>query len=123
MIYYAAQAVGFLGMAVVIYTFQQNRQKRISAFQGLTCLIFAIHFTMLGAVSGMAMNAVGVFRRGGLKVAVFEAKAPYLTYLGDLDKNGLQRVNNLRAEQEDLGKYAGLKVGSMDEPSINGNWE
>ena len=62
MIYYAAQAVGFLGMAVVIYTFQQNRQKRISAFQGLTCLIFAIHFTMLGAVSGMAMNAVGVVR-------------------------------------------------------------
>ena len=34
-----------------------------------------------------------------------------------------QRVNNLRAEQEDLEKYAGLKVGSMDEASTNGNWE
>jgi len=62
----------------------------------------------------------GFIRRGGLKVAVFEAKTPYNTYLWDLDS---QRVNNLRAEQEDLDKYAGLKVGSMDEPSLNGNWE
>ena len=62
----------------------------------------------------------GYIKRGGLKVAVFEAKTPYMTYLWDLDH---QRVNNLRAEQEDLEKYAGLKVGSMDEASTNGNWE
>lgn len=62
----------------------------------------------------------GAIRRGGLKVAVFEAKTPYGSYLWDLDP---QRVNNLRAEQEDLDKYAGLKVGSMDEPSTSGNWE
>ena len=62
----------------------------------------------------------GYITRGGLKVAVFEAKTPYWVYLWDLDP---QRVNNLRAEQEDLDKYAGLKVGSMDEPSLNGNWE
>jgi hypothetical protein len=62
----------------------------------------------------------GFITRGGLKVAVFEAKTPYFVYLYDLDQ---QRVNNLRAEQEDLEKYPGLKVGSMDEPSLNGNWE
>ena len=62
----------------------------------------------------------GYIKRGGLKVAVFEAKTPYKAYLWDLDQ---QRVNNLRAEQEDLDKYAGLKVGSMDEASTNGNWE
>ena len=81
-----------------------------------------IPYSELTTRTEFELNA-GFLPRGGLKVAVFEAKAPYLTYLGDLDKNGLQRVNNLRAEQEDLGKYAGLKVGSMDEPSINGNWE
>ncbi len=68
------------------------------------------------------MNA-GYITRGGLKVAVFEAKAPYKSYLNNEDKKFRQRVNNLRAEQEDLDKYAGLKVGSMDEPSLNGNWE
>ena len=62
----------------------------------------------------------GYIKRGGLKVAVFEAKTPYSAYLWDLDH---QRVNNLRAEQEDLEKYAGLTVGSMDEASTNGNWE
>lgn len=62
----------------------------------------------------------GFITRGGLKVAVFEAKTPFTVYLWDLDS---QRVNNLRAEQEDLEKYPGLKVGSMDEPSLNGNWE
>ena len=62
----------------------------------------------------------GYIMRGGLKVAVFEAKTPFKVYLWDLDP---QRVNNLRAEMEDLSKYAGLKVGSMDEPSLNGNWE
>ena len=62
----------------------------------------------------------GYIMRGGLKVAVFEAKTPYKSYLWDLDQ---QRVNNLKAEMEDLSKYAGLKVGSMDEPSLNGNWE
>lgn len=62
----------------------------------------------------------GSIKRGGLKVAVFEAKTPYKSYLWDLDP---QRVNNLRAEMEDLEKYAGLKVGSMDEPSLSGNWE
>ena len=62
----------------------------------------------------------GYITRGGLKVAVFEAKTPLNTYLWDLDQ---QRVNNLRAEMEDLDKYAGLKVGSMDEPSTSGNWE
>ena len=62
----------------------------------------------------------GYIMRGGLKVAVFEAKTPLNTYLWDLDP---QRVNNLKAEMEDLEKYAGLKVGSMDEPSVSGNWE
>ena len=62
----------------------------------------------------------GYIMRGGLKVSVFEAKTPYKSYLWDLDP---QRVNNLRAEQEDVEKYAGLKVGSMDEPSVSGNWE
>ncbi len=62
----------------------------------------------------------GYITRGGLKVGVFEVKAPYKTYLWDLDE---QRVRNLIAEQEQLERYPGVKVGSMSEPSVDGNWE
>lgn len=62
----------------------------------------------------------GYIMRGGMKVPVFEAKAPFSSYLKDLDK---QRVMNIKAEQEELEKYAGMKVGSMTEASIDGNWE
>jgi hypothetical protein len=37
-----------------------------------------------------------------------------------LDK---QLVLNLTKSKEDLDRYPGLKVGSMSEPSTDGNWE
>lgn len=58
--------------------------------------------------------------RGGVNVNVFEVKTPYTTYLQGLDK---QTVFNLTSKMEDIEKYPGLKVGSMVEPSTNGNWE
>ncbi len=65
------------------------------------------------------MNA-GVIERSGMDVNVFEAVAPYTAYLKGMDE---QTINNLIAKQEDIEKYAGLKVGSMAEPSTDGNWE
>ena len=35
-----------------------------------------------------------------------------------------QLIVNLKAEREDMGQYAGLKVGDIDNPNNNaGNWE
>ena len=34
-----------------------------------------------------------------------------------------QRRDNAKAEKENINRYAGLKVGSMDEASTDGNWE
>ena len=62
----------------------------------------------------------GIIFRGGMNVPVFEAKAPYESYLHDLDR---QRVRNAAAQQKDIDKYPGVKVGSMTEASIDGNWE
>jgi hypothetical protein len=62
----------------------------------------------------------GEIERGGVKVSVFEAKAHYKTYLQSLDE---QRVLNLAASMEQLERYPGLRVGSMTEPSTDGNWE
>lgn len=58
--------------------------------------------------------------RGGVKVNVFEVKVPYSSYLKGLDK---QTIFNLTSKMEDIERYPGLKVGSMVEPSTNGNWE
>jgi hypothetical protein len=65
------------------------------------------------------LNA-GSIDRGGVKVSVFEAKIPFKDYLAGLEE---QRINNLAASREDINKFGGLKVGSMDEPSTDGNWE
>lgn len=62
----------------------------------------------------------GEIDRGGLRVPVFEAKAHYNTFLAGLDK---QLIINLIKSKEDIDRYPGLKVGSMEEPSTDGNWE
>lgn len=64
--------------------------------------------------------AAGEIERGGVKVSVFEAKVPYEVYLKGLDQ---QRILNLIAADKALEKYPGLKVGSLTEPTVNGNWE
>ena len=57
----------------------------------------------------------------GVEVPLFEACMPYEDYLVGLDR---QYIINLKCEAEDMGKYPGLKVGSVDAPNNNaGNWE
>jgi hypothetical protein len=62
----------------------------------------------------------GRIERGGLKVHVFEASAHYNFILKGMDH---QMIINLIKARKDIEKYPGLKVGSMEEPSIDGNWE
>jgi hypothetical protein len=62
----------------------------------------------------------GIIKRSGIDVPVFEARTPYEVYLNGLDR---QRMLNAKAEKESINRYAGLKVGSMEEASTDGNWE
>jgi hypothetical protein len=62
----------------------------------------------------------GSIKRGGVNVSVFEIKTPYEVYLNGLEE---QRVLNVKAEQEQIDKYPGLRVGSMEEATTDGNWE
>lgn len=62
----------------------------------------------------------GEIERGGLRVHVFEATAPYVAILKGMEN---QMIVNLIKARKDIEKYPGLKVGSMVEPSIDGNWE
>lgn len=57
----------------------------------------------------------------GIVLPLFEAKAPYDSYLGDLNR---QELINLKDTRVKLEKYPGLQVGSIEEPNNNaGNWE
>lgn len=57
----------------------------------------------------------------GIRVPLFEARAPFQKFLGDLNQ---QELVNLIDKEEKLGHYAGLMVGSIDAPNNNaGNWE
>ncbi|MCR4561560.1 MAG: hypothetical protein K5685_15945 [Bacteroidales bacterium] len=56
-----------------------------------------------------------------VKVPVFEAKTPFDVYLSGLDR---QEIVNMKDEAQTLGRYPGLKVGSLTEYNNNaGNWE
>ena len=66
------------------------------------------------------MDAV-VKQVSGVDVPLFEACMPYDDILLGLDR---QYIINLKCEAEDMGRYPGLKVGSVDAPNNNaGNWE
>lgn len=57
-----------------------------------------------------------------VNIPVFEAFAPYLDFLGDLDKQELINYRDLRINT--LMKDDGLKVGSLQAPNNEaGNWE
>ena len=62
MTYYVAQAVGFVGMTLAFISFQQNKRERITFLQMLASVVWTVHFGMLSAWSGMAMNAIGIAR-------------------------------------------------------------
>ena len=57
----------------------------------------------------------------GIRVPLFEARAPFESYLSDLDK---QELVNLIDRENKLEHYPGLKVGDVYSPNNNaGNWE
>lgn len=57
----------------------------------------------------------------GIHVPLFEARAPFESYLGDLNK---QELVNLVDREQKLEHYPGLKVGDIYSPNNNaGNWE
>ncbi len=70
----------------------------------------------------------GTILRNGINIPVFEARTPYEVYLATpgatfSEKEWNQRRDNAKAEKESINRYAGMKVGSMEEATTDGNWE
>jgi hypothetical protein len=67
------------------------------------------------------MDTATIASGSGYTVKVFEASVLYDVYLSDLDR---QQLINLKDEKAKMGKFAGLRVGSVTEINNNaGNWE
>lgn len=62
----------------------------------------------------------GFIEKSGYKVPVFEAKIPFEAFL--IGMNDLL-IRNLISQANDINKYPGIKVGSMEESITDGNWE
>lgn len=68
----------------------------------------------------MHMNAI-IAKVSGVDVPLFEASAPFDLLLLGLER---QLIVNLNADRNLVGRYAGLRVGSIESPNNNaGNWE
>jgi hypothetical protein len=61
-----------------------------------------------------------IITKSSIQVPVFEVTAKYDEYLIGLDQ---QLILNKKTKAIDLNRFDGLKLGSLDEPSTDGNWE
>ena len=87
-----------------------------------------LKFVPFGANNEQFELEAGTISRNGIDIPVFEARTPYEVYLATpgaafSEKEWNQRRDNAKAEKESINRYAGLKVGSMEEASTDGNWE
>lgn len=75
-----------------------------------------------GDFAQFKMDTISIETESKVVVPVFEAIAPYATFLGDLDKQELINFRDYRINT--LGKDDGLKVGSLTSTNNEaGNWE
>lgn len=67
------------------------------------------------------LNNEYVTPKGNISFPLFEACAPFETFLSDLDH---QELINLKDKEKQLEHYPGLRVGNAEEPNnFAGNWE
>ena len=87
--------------------------------------IEAIRFVPYGESNTQFELNAGFIDRRGISVPVFEAKTPYESYMKNPPSfySSKEWNNQLKELMNSGSRYNGLKVGSMEEASIDGNWE
>ena len=81
----------------------------------------SLRYIPFGNGATFQMDTITQIARSGAPFCLLEVKAPYTVYLNGLDA---QEINNLIYEQDQLGRYAGLKIGDLETANNNaGNWE
>lgn len=81
----------------------------------------SLQYVPFGNGAKFEMGSGFITTASNVKVQVFEAKTPYDVFLKGLEE---QEIINLNAIAFKMERYAGLKVGSLEEANNNaGNWE
>ena len=57
-----AQILGVFAIILGFLSYQTKNRNGVLALQSLTTVTFTVHYLLLGATSGMIMNAVGIIR-------------------------------------------------------------
>ena len=56
------QVIGFVAMAIIVFSYQQKSHKNILTFQMVSGLLFTVHFLLIGAYTGCVSNLIGALR-------------------------------------------------------------
>ena len=56
------QIIGFVAMAIIVFSYQQKSHKNILTFQMVSGLLFTVHFLLIGAYTGCVSNLIGALR-------------------------------------------------------------
>jgi hypothetical protein len=76
------QVIGFIGLLFIVLSFQQSTRNRILIVMVTGQLIFLIHFSMLGAWTGFAINIVGSLRTLFFRFRLERKWADHKVWLG-----------------------------------------
>lgn len=57
-----AQVIGFIAMTIFVFSFQQKSRKGILMVQLIAEAFWVLHYGLIGAYTGMALNMLGVVR-------------------------------------------------------------
>ncbi|MBQ8525763.1 MAG: YgjV family protein [Clostridia bacterium] len=58
----AAQIIGFIPMILAYFVFLFNDRRKVIAFKASSDLLWALHFLLLGELSGCVINSINVVR-------------------------------------------------------------
>jgi hypothetical protein len=83
--------------------------------------IDSIAYIPFGNGARFDMEATMFMTASGIRIPLFEARAPFAVYLEGLDKQEIHNLIDSRRVQE---RFEGMKVGDVSAPNNNaGNWE
>ena len=89
MLFIAGQIVGGLAILLGVYAFQAKEQKQLLYRLMLTNGVFAVHFLLLGAWTGAAINALSAARKRQHRPCAARAVCGADGRCGDFDVGGV----------------------------------